>query len=88
MKRIMLIASIAAAFAGVSAAPVSAGFSENDQLCVNAPAANDEDNPGQGSGRENAPPGEERSRIPRNDGTERAEDHSPAIEECPCQIGG
>ena len=54
MKRIALIASIAAAFAGVTAGPAGAGF-EEDESCVRGPAADNA--PGNGAENNNASSG-------------------------------
>jgi hypothetical protein len=79
MKRILLVASVIAAITGTSAAPASAGvFGGDPTVCT--PASHNTGTPSEENSQ--APPREERATLPNNDGTRRAEENSPAIEEC------
>jgi hypothetical protein len=78
MRRIFLIASAVAVIFALWA--VSAGACiVFEQPTVCAPAANSPDNPGNG-GQNQAGSPEEKKQLKDNQGTQKAEDKSPAIE--------
>ena len=76
MRKILLVAVLAAAIGGMWA--VSAFACVTSQHTVCAPAADRASE--QSSQNNNAPPSQQRATLPDNQGTDRAEEESPAIE--------